>query len=198
MCPIVRKAIAGSSPILWRKFILNLYRLKIRAGQDFTQRMDIIVIIGTVSTLFSVFIPVHKFLKCQLLSFHSSSCVLLFGFFKSSPEDMLINFREKARKGERGWDNHQCERNINRLPLACSLTGIQNLSMCPGGNRTHNLSVYGTMLQPTEPQWPGLRTTLISNYSYCTLLDLLYVPLFTFMYCIPLLILPDSPGSSQK
>ena len=60
---------------------------------------------------------------------------------------MLIEFKERGMEGEKDGEKHQCERNIDLLPPQCALTG----------NQTHNLSVFGTMLQPTEPHQPGLK-----------------------------------------
>ena len=67
--------------------------------------------------------------------------------------------RGEGREGEE--EKHQCERNIDWLPLACAPTGNQtcNSGMCPAGVGTRDLSVRGTMLQPTEPHWPGLYFT---------------------------------------
>ena len=42
-----------------------------------------------------------------------------FFFFKYSPEDMLIDFRERGREGERGGEEHGCE----QRRLVASLTG---------------------------------------------------------------------------
>ena len=67
---------------------------------------------------------------------------------------LLISEREEGREGERER-NVNARENIDQLFLtrprfepttqACTLTR----------NQTCNLSVYGLMLQPTEPQWPG-------------------------------------------
>ena len=49
--------------------------------------------------------------------------------------------KENKREKEKGE-----KKNIDRLFLTCA----------PTGNQTHNLSVYGTMIQPTEPPGQGL------------------------------------------
>ena len=71
---------------------------------------------------------------------------------------MFIDFRE--RKGgvrEREGEREMWERNIDQLPSVNALGRDQtcNLGMCLTRNWTHNLSVYGTMLQPTEPPGQG-------------------------------------------
>ena len=35
---------------------------------------------------------------------------LLIGFLKSSPEDIVLIFRERGREGERGEEKHLCEK----------------------------------------------------------------------------------------
>ena len=65
-------------------------------------------------------------------------------YFLSSPEDILNNFRERWREGER--ETLMWERQINWLPLICACTGnwTCNLSMCPTRKQTCSLLVYGT------------------------------------------------------
>ena len=48
-------------------------------------------------------------------------------------------------RAQRDREKHWCERNISWLPSICPLTG----------DRTCSLFGYGTMLQLTEPHWPG-------------------------------------------
>ena len=70
-------------------------------------------------------------------------------FFKSSPEDTFIDFRERGNGGGRGrgerWEERGQERerenNIDQLPLVWALTG----------DWTHTPLMYGTMLQPSHP-----------------------------------------------
>ena len=54
-------------------------------------------------------------------------------FFLSLPKDMLIDFRERGRKGERGRQILMQERNIDRSPLIqCpNWDQTRNLGMCP-------------------------------------------------------------------
>ena len=73
---------------------------------------------------------------------------------------MLTDFRG-GREGEREGERHRCEREalVSAQPgtkpatQACAVTGDQ----------TWDLSVYGMMLQPTEPHWPGLGTNIIEH-----------------------------------
>ena len=48
-------------------------------------------------------------------------------------------------------------RNIDLLPPKCSPTGSRtcNLGMCSELGYTYNLSVFGVMIQPTEPPSQG-------------------------------------------
>ena len=61
----------------------------------------------------------------------------------------------RDREGER--EKHQREREITTgcLPQAPQLE-TQNLRVCPDGDQTCNLLVYGTILQPTEAHPTGL------------------------------------------
>ena len=56
------------------------------------------------------------------------TCVVIYSFshsvfLKSSPKDMLIDFRERGREGERDREKHQCEGNIDGLLLVHALMG---------------------------------------------------------------------------
>ena len=64
--------------------------------------------------------------------------------------NMFIDFRDSKTSM---W-----ERNIYKLPPICSWTGIKPATQVCAltGNQTHNLLLYGSTLQPTEPYWPGL------------------------------------------
>ena len=59
---------------------------------------------------------------------------VLFFLFLSSPEDILINFRERGRWGEREREiERERERDIDQLPLECAQTRDQthNPGACP-------------------------------------------------------------------
>ena len=59
---------------------------------------------------------------------------------------MLIDFRGRAREGEKKGEKHWCERE----------TSISCLSYVPrNGNRACNFLGYGMTLQPIEPPQPG-------------------------------------------
>ena len=76
---------------------------------------------------------------------------------------MFIDFRERGREGGGERDRGREEnRYIDWLPLIHALTGDQtcNLALCLTRNRTLNLLVYRTMLQPTEPHQQGLSSIL--------------------------------------
>ena len=55
----------------------------------------------------------------------------------------ICDSREKGRSGERQGEKHGCDRNMDQLPLACSLTKDQtfNPGMCPTRNQTGDLLV---------------------------------------------------------
>ena len=74
-------------------------------------------------------------------------------FFLSSPKYMLIDF-----KGGEGRETPMGKRNIGQLPLvsAPTRTNPKTQACALAWNQTHDLLVYGTTLQPTEPHWPGL------------------------------------------
>ena len=70
------------------------------------------------------------------------------------PKDMLIDFRERGKEGQKHlpWErnmigclSYAARSGTKPTTQACFLTR----------NQTHNLSAYGTMLQPTEPHWSG-------------------------------------------
>ena len=92
----------------------------------------------------------------------------IFFLLKSLTKDIFIDFRK--RKGKRERENERerdtmCESNTNWLPPSHTPTGdwTSNLGMvwAQTGNRTHNLAVYGTMLQLTEPPGQGRATSLM-------------------------------------
>ena len=92
-------------------------------------------------------------LSLACISLDPRFLVLYYGFyfitfyFKSLPEDMFIDFRQRGR----GWGGREREReretgkhwNIDRLPPVWALTGDQthNLGMCP--DRGSNPQVFG-------------------------------------------------------
>ena len=51
----------------------------------------------------------------------------------------LFIFRERRRKEEKGGEKHQCERNIDWLPLIRALTGDQTQAFALTGNPTGSL-----------------------------------------------------------
>ena len=59
----------------------------------------------------------------------------LFSFktFFLSPEDMLIDFKDRGREEERGGERETTEINTDWLPVICAQTTDQsyNLGMCP-------------------------------------------------------------------
>ena len=75
-----------------------------------------------------------------------------FFFFLSSPEDIFfpLVFRER-------WVGIEGREALIGCLLTCSPVGdgTHNLGMCLIRNQTHDISVYGKMLQPTQPHWPG-------------------------------------------
>ena len=85
----------------------------------------------------------------------------LFFFYPHLRTCLLISERGGGR--EEG-ENHRCERDDNWLPPVCILTGDQtwNLGCALTENQNCSLSVYGTMLQPTEPHQPGLMLPIFS------------------------------------
>ena len=89
------------------------------------------------SCLFYCF-PFHQFLLLFLL--FPSLYLIWVLFFKSSPEDMFIDFIERER-GREGWGEREREREI----LTTLLPSISTLT----GNRTCNLWVCRKMPQPT-------------------------------------------------
>ena len=60
--------------------------------------------------------------------------LFIYLFIYSSPEDMLLNFRERGREGETEGETHRCERETSvGLPFMHTPTRDQtrNLGMCP-------------------------------------------------------------------
>ena len=88
---------------------------------------------------------------CYGSCFLHKSAILSFNWsiFKSSSEDLPIDFREGKMQGgrerERERETLMSGRNTDYLPVIHALTGDQTCS----------LSVYGTMFQPPETHLPG-------------------------------------------
>ena len=63
-----------------------------------------------------------------------------------------------ASRGRRWEREKEREGNIDRLPSCTLPTGdcFCNLGSCPDWESNPDLSVNGTVLQPTEPHWPEL------------------------------------------
>ena len=102
-------------------------------------------------------------------------------FFKSSPEDMFIDFREKRSDSETLlW-----ERNISSLPPVLGPTGDHTLGMCPGWeSHPQPFGVWNNA--PTNwATWPGPDARLF-NMTYITLWDCYFLTLFPATYCLPL------------
>ena len=75
-------------------------------------------------------------------------------FVLPSPEDMVVDFREKREERER--EVCMGERNVDLLHPARTLLAdrICNLHMCPDWDRTGNLLLYRKTLQtPEQPGW---------------------------------------------
>ena len=73
----------------------------------------------------------------------------------------FITLREEGKA--EGREKQRCERSINQMPLKCARTRdrIHNLGMCPDQKSNTQPFVYGMMLQPTEPDLPGLCWTFL-------------------------------------
>ena len=84
---------------------------------------------------------------------------------------MLLTFRERGR-----------EREVTKRDISMRETSIRCLWFTPWlgtepatqvsvltRDQTHNLSVYGMMLQPTEPHCPGQERVLFPSSSYIVL-----------------------------
>ena len=102
----------------------------------------------------------RQVLDCMRVFFLLWLLSLAFFFFFLNPHLMTLFLREKGhgrgREKEGQGEKHRCERKtLVGCLLVSSLTEDQthNLGMCP------DLSVYGTMLQATQPHWPGLSLT---------------------------------------
>ena len=103
----------------------------------------------------------HSLLKKYIYIYFWFSKFPLNFFKKSSPEDIFfIAFRERGRER-----TLMCKRSNNWLPPKCTWTGdwTCNLRMCP--DQESNLQPFGyeTMLQLTEPHWPGIFFFLSSS-----------------------------------
>ena len=105
------------------------------------------------------------------MRFFLSTWFLRVVIFLSSLEDILIDYRERGREGVRkkGRETLMWERNMDPLSLTpttyvCALT--RNI-IC-------DLSVYGVMLQPTEPHQPGPRVVLGSQENWAESTELPY------------------------
>ena len=93
-------------------------------------------------------------------------CRNCFFFFEFSLEDifsLLLEIKEGREREALMW-----ERNMDWLPPVSTLTEDQTCKpgMCPdlaSNLQTCTLSVYGTMLQPTEPHWPGQDVEIFTN-----------------------------------
>ena len=76
---------------------------------------------------------------------------------------MLIDFRERRKGGRKtGRETSMEKKSINWLPLTCTQTRVLT------GNPAGNISVCGTVLQPTEPNWPELYL-LFSKWDFAVL-----------------------------
>ena len=107
---------------------------------------------------------------------------LVFFFFHPHPRTWLL-ILERGEKRKRERQTSMLKRNIDQLPLPCVPTRdwTCNPGMCTARNRTTNGLVYGMMLQPTEPHWPGLSFVFLIK-------DILVVVRW---YLIVVLIFPD-------
>ena len=82
---------------------------------------------------------ISKLLLCKInLLLSCKTCKVVF-FFKSSPGDVYTDFREKGKEGER----------------ETSISCLSPLIHAPTRDWTHNLLVYGTTFQSTEPPCQG-------------------------------------------
>ena len=69
----------------------------------------------------------------------------------------FILFLESREGRDKGRETSMWQRNMGRLPPACTLTGDWNLNpgMCPDLESNHNLTLCRTTLQPIEPHQSG-------------------------------------------
>ena len=76
---------------------------------------------------------------------------------------MFIGETERDRQRKRERERNIDARKVDWLTPIYSLTRdkTHNLGMCPYWNQTHNLLVYGTMLQPTEPPGQGYKVPFV-------------------------------------
>ena len=86
---------------------------------------------------------------------------ILVVYFLSSPEDMLVGFREKGREGGRETPIG----GLSHVPVWTEL--VTQLCVVTRGP-THRRLVYGTTLQATEPRRPG-RFRLFLKWMECPL-----------------------------
>ena len=92
----------------------------------------------------------------EQLSFRSTS------FCSSSPEDMLIDFRERGREGERERKKIDVGEKHDQLPLICALMGdgTCNLGMCPDWELNPRPYSLLDVAPASQPQRPGLMSTV--------------------------------------
>ena len=77
------------------------------------------------------------------------------------PPRMCLLILERGEGMEKEGKKHQCERETS---ISCFYALHQGPNPQPRHvhwNRTRDLSAYRTMLQPTEPHWPGLATVIL-------------------------------------
>ena len=79
-------------------------------------------------------------------------------FFYPHPSTCLLILKGGKGGKEEGRETPMGKRNIGQLPLvsAPTRTNPKTQACALAWNQTHDLLVYGTTLQPTEPHWPGL------------------------------------------
>ena len=76
---------------------------------------------------------------------------------------MFIDLRVRGRKGERGGERDTDVRKKHQL--VASWLGIKPTTQVFAltGDRTHNVLVYGTKIQPTEPPGQGRQGKLFNT-----------------------------------
>ena len=67
-----------------------------------------------------------------------------------------------GKEGKREGEKHQCKRNIDWLPLACTLAGdlTPNPGMCPDWELNQRYFALQYNAQSTEPHRSGMRIVL--------------------------------------